>query len=120
MTPALAGAARYLFRVEIGEAADSAGVQAGVERTCEKLERHLGRLLGQEGMRALIHRARVVAARDQAELALAGGAPDTVDAAADLIAVLVGLIERYIGAPLTLQLLEELWPAMQTANNETS
>lgn len=120
MTPALAGAARTLFDVEIGGAADLDGVLAGVERTCEKLERHLGRVLGLEGTRALIGRARALAARERLGLSPAAGAPDTVDAAADLIAVLIGLIARYIGGPLTLQLLEELWPAIQTANSETS
>jgi hypothetical protein len=120
MTPALAGAARYLFTVEIGEAASPADAAAGLARTCEKLERHLGRVLGAEGIRALLHRARALAAREQAELSRAGGAPDSVEAAAVFLAILISLLARYIGGPLTLQLLGELWPAIQTGNSETS
>lgn len=137
MTPALAGAARSLFNAEIGGAAGSADIAAGVERACHKLDRHLARVVGADGMRALFHRTIALGAGEPAGLSLPGATPaqpwdrfcrllaarpraEAIENAANFIAVLIGMIARYIGGSLTLQLLEELWPATQTANNETS
>ena len=56
MTPVLARAARTLVAAELGTAATSGEVAAGAERTYEKLHRHLARVIGEAGMRALFSR----------------------------------------------------------------
>lgn len=137
MTQVLAVAARTLVAAELGGATTAAEVAAGAERACAKLHRHLARVIGEAGMRALFSRS----------LALSTGAypwlpaPDGVavdlpwrqlctqleaqapevgrDASVHVIATLVRLVARFIGDGLTLRLLGEVWPAISGPKETT-
>jgi hypothetical protein len=137
MTPVLVRAARTLVAAEIGEAATSAEVAAGTERACEKLHRHLARVIGDAGMRALFGRSLSLGRREFPWLPVQDGVsvdqpwrqlcshleaqpPEVgLDASVHVIATLVGLVARFIGDGLTLRLLGEVCPAIPGAKETT-
>jgi hypothetical protein len=85
----------------------------------EKLRRPLSTLAGTAGFRSLLMRALTLAKREAQMLdgvqvkedgSLEGLNGQETEAGAVLIAHLVGLLETFIGEPLTLRLLNDLWP----------
>ena len=123
MTPALEEAVRELLAREAG--GDEARVVEGAARACEKLSRHLSRVIGETGVRALFERSLVLlraehpwladAAAPSSEppwLRLRAGAPQagaaTTRAAVSLATTFVALLGRLIGDELVLRLLAEV------------
>lgn len=103
-------------------------------RVCEKLRCSLTAMAGLDGFRALLSRALTLAKAEFPALwavsvnrdgsienldgvsgASSGVEPDSKHAVADggviLIAQLLGLLVLFIGEGLTVQLMEDLWPA---------
>ena len=85
----------------------------------EKLRRPLSTLAGTAGFRSLLMRALTLAKREAPVLdgvqvkedgSLEGLDGEETEAGAVLIAHLVGLLETFIGEPLTLRLLNDIWP----------
>jgi hypothetical protein len=85
----------------------------------EKLRRPLSTLAGTAGFRSLLMRALTLAKREAPSLAgvhvkedgsLGGFSGEAASAGPVLIAHLVGLLETFIGEPLTLRLLSDIWP----------
>ena len=105
-------------------AADARGLEA--VRVCDKLRISLTRFAGADGFASLLRRS-VAPSRAEAPTlnrisvkpdcsmdgleALAADEPDGgLTAAAALTAHLLGLLETFIGRPLTLRLVREAWP----------
>jgi hypothetical protein len=104
---------------------DAAGFSAGFG-VCEKLRRPLTALAGTAGFHSLLSRALTLAKRESpalgaiqimAEGSLQNGvvgpgpgnhAPEAEKA---LVANLLGLLFTFIGEPLTMRLLNEIWPS---------
>ena len=85
----------------------------------EKLRRPLSIMAGTAGFRSLLMRALTLAKREAPVLdgvqvkedgSLEGLDGEETEAGAVLIAHLVGLLETFIGEPLTLRLLNDIWP----------
>jgi hypothetical protein len=85
----------------------------------EKLRRPLSIMAGTAGFRSLLMRALTLAKREAPVLdgvqvkedgSLEGLNGQETEAGVVLIAHLVGLLEIFIGVPLTLQLLNDIWP----------
>jgi hypothetical protein len=127
--PALAQAARRLLAHEAGEGSTSAQVAASAAQACQKLSHHLSRIVGDDGIRALLTRSLTLTKAEFPWLASAvsappGGspwaqlhtclekqAPDVaIDASVSLVATFIGLLGKFIGEGLTLRLLHEVWP----------
>ena len=124
----LARTAGALIAYEVGEPATSDTVAAGAARACEKVCLHLSRIVGEAGIRALFDRSWTASRSEfpwlpsadgvsfegrlsQLAGALAGQPPAAgLEATASLVATLVELLGRLIGADLTLRLLQEMWP----------
>jgi hypothetical protein len=127
LTPSLVRAAEVLLAHEAGEATGSADGAAVAIRACDKLHRHLARIVGDEGIRALIGRTLSVGRLTYPSAPRSDGVsvdvgatvgayleaqpPDLAsEASVHLIATLIGLVAKFIGDGLTLRLLRELWP----------
>jgi hypothetical protein len=91
----------------------------------EKLRHPLSRLAGTAGFRSLLMRALTLAKREVQLLdgvqvkedgSLEGLNGQETEAGAVLIAHLVGLLETFIGEPLTLRLLNDIWPDLFDAD----
>jgi hypothetical protein len=108
------------------ELADAIGT---AERTFIELGRHLSRLIGAEGYRALVARALYVAADEFPLLSsvrpaisppgrmvglrsswLRTSAVEVHGAVAATLAALLWLLEQFVGEDLTLHILREVWP----------
>ena len=137
MTTDLVRAARMLVAAEVGEVVSAADLAAGAERACEKLHRHLSRVIGDVGMRALFSRSLSLSAIAFPWLPAPEGvqvdAPwrhlctqletqsvaTGLEASVNVIATLIGLVARFIGDGLTLRLLGEVWPAINGLKEKT-
>ena len=137
MTSVLVRAARTLVAAEVGEAATAAELAVGAERACEKLHRHLARVIGEVGVRALFSRSLSVSAVAFPWLPAPEGVPADapwrhlctqietqpvaigLEASVQVIATLIGLVARFIGDGLTLRLLAEVWPAINGLKETT-
>jgi len=120
-------------------ACESRGRQAGGSEVpdafqiCEKLRVPLATLMGSTGYHALLSRALTVASREHAWLrtlrlqaagtlavpaeAAAPVTPQALAAAnAALITTLLELLVAFIGQPLTLRLVREVWPDIPLSN----
>lgn len=94
-------------------------------RVCEKLQVSLTRLAGADGFEALMRRAlalarvevpalrkiEVMPACSLFEQLGADSREGTTEAGVAIIAHLLGLLIAFIGAPLTVHLVGEIWPA---------
>ena len=128
--------ARRLLACEA--AADHAAVRDGAAAfgVCEKLSGPLGKVMGSGGYRALLSRAQALAGAEvpllrTLQINLDGslevpGEPATpldaralADAEAALLAQLLGLLHTFIGAALTAELLQEIWPRLNDLNSRT-
>lgn len=118
--------ARRLVAVEAAsQSATGAHVHEAV-RVCDKLRISLTRFAGSDGFASLLRRALTLARADVPSLQTVKLKPDcsleglgvlAVDAtnagpeaAVAITAHLLGLLETFIGKPLTLRLVREVWP----------
>ncbi len=115
--------ARRLLSYEAAEGYPSeAGISAAV-RVCEELRRPLNTLGGASGSHALLRRALTLAKAEVPCLSAAQVKPDgsldglnelpndeASEAGVMLIAQLLGLLVNFVGEPLTLRLLQGVWP----------
>jgi hypothetical protein len=125
-TPPTQNLARRLIALEAAHDPSDGLVGAAV-RTCEKLRAMLAKLAGAAGFRSLMARAKALATVEipwldsvqvRADGALEGfdaasrqhGAVEGGEAAAVVVAHLLGLLVVFIGEPLTVQLLRDAWP----------
>lgn len=128
----IADAVRTLLADEPEQARSSTRVAARAAEACEQLSRHLARLLGEMGSRALFNRSLVLTrARFPWIASVVGSAgsqpsespwtplrlsmelqdPDAVvEAYADFLSTFVQLLGRLIGDQLASHLLQEVWP----------
>ncbi len=126
----VARAARMLLTDDSQESPSR--IAARAVEACEKLSRHLARLLGEAGIRALFNRSLMLTRARFPWIANAVGAagsqpgespwtplrlsmelqepPAAVDAYADFLLTFVRLLGRLIGDQLVSHLLQEVWP----------
>jgi hypothetical protein len=119
ITPKIRNLAQRLLTLEsTAENPSDANTFAAVI-VSEKLRRPLSILAGTAGFRSLLMRALTLAKREAEVLdgvqvkddgSLEGLNGQETEAGAVLIAHLVGLLETFIGEPLTLRLLNDIWP----------
>ena len=125
-TPATQNLARRLIALEA--ARDPADGPAGAAvRACEKMRAPLAKLAGVAGFRSLLSRSLALATAEvpwlegvkvRADGSLEGfdpvgrqrGADQCGEAGVVLVAQLLGLLETFIGEPLTLGLVRDAWP----------
>ena len=135
LTPAeLANAARTLLLGDPPQAASSARVAARAVDACERLSRHLARLMGEMGSRAIFNRSLLLTRRRFPWMASVLGTaglppgespwaplraamelqdPETaVRGFAELLSTFVELLGRLIGDLFASRLLEEAWPEL--------
>jgi len=112
----------------VGESRTSDAIAAGAASACEKLCRHLARIVGETGVRALFDRSVTMSRSEFLWLPIAEGTSfaarwnelatalarqppaAALEAATRVVATLIGLVGRFVGDNLTLRLLQELWP----------
>ena len=94
-------------------------------RVCEKLRRPLVVLTGTAGFSSLFSRALTLAKHEAPMLSvvqvkgdgsLDGFEGDIIDANTVLIAYLLNLLITFIGEPLTMRLLHDVWPQLSGAD----
>jgi hypothetical protein len=119
------GLARRLLAVEAAsQSAAGSHVHEGV-RVCEKLQISVTRFAGSDGFASLLRRALALAraefpsltvklkpdgALEGCEALAAEAANGGTEGVVANIAHLLGLLETFIGRPLTLRLVREAWP----------
>jgi hypothetical protein len=121
--------ARWLLEKETGVAADPTAAPAAAEHVCQKLSRHLARLVSPAGSQAILSRALHLA---QAEFPFlegvrAGRSPEVCFEGLDehvhdvdpsevgqglraVLGTMLDLLVGFIGEDLTMRLLREVWP----------
>jgi len=109
------------------EAANRAGSDSpAAEIVCAKLSASLTRFAGVDGFLALMRRSLALARREAASLSAVRLKPDgcfegfdalaqsdTDEAAASLIANFLWLLVTFVGEPLALRLVREVWPELK-------
>jgi hypothetical protein len=124
-SPAIERLARQLTALE---AAGESVLEGGESWwPCPRLQQSLARLVGEAGLRSLMSRAltlaqaeapALVAVRVQPDGSFDGPGPAQDDEARVIVvAKLLGLLQTFIGASLTLQLVRDAWPELSV--NET-
>lgn len=124
LSPGLLDMARLLLAEERAHSLNPADA---AESTCARLRACLETLVGEEGFRVLLARAMVLAKRDAPWLApvtvsvncVLEGLPEAstdedaneaTESFATLLAHFLGLLVTFIGEPLTLRLVRDMWP----------
>jgi hypothetical protein len=115
--------AERLFADEAAAATSSDANLPAAFRVCEKLRRPLTTLAGAAGFHSLLLRALTLAKREAPSLgalqvnaagSLEGIEPNLYNQDAEggalLVAHLIGLLFTFIGEPLTLRLMHDVWP----------
>jgi len=129
MEPSLSLAQRLARRLPAVEAArkcDGDAQSHEIVRVCEKLRHSLTRLAGAEGFASLLRRALALAGANAPavksvklspdgsleglEALAADDDRDGTEAASSILAQLLGLLMTFIGEPLTLRVVREIWP----------
>lgn len=120
INPKLKDLARLLLSFEVATGHLSETKISAAFSVSEKLRRSLSTLAGIAGFRSLIMRALTLAKREAQILngvkvkddgSLEGLSDEATEADAILVNHLLALLETFIGEPLTLRLLKEIWPA---------
>lgn len=128
----IVAAARKLLAHDLAWAPSAARIAARAEAHCESLSRHLARVLGETGSRALFHRslvltrARIPWIADVTSPAAPGPGVSpwaslrismehqdprvAVEVYAAFLSTFVQLLGRLVGDPLVSRLLHEIWP----------
>ena len=127
MKPEVASAARALLATGY-DVSDSRLIAAHAATVCQLLSKHVARLVGDLGMRALFERSLYIASAsfdclrsmttDQQDgpyealrVCLEREAPEAALAAAGhVFTTFIELLERFIGERLVANLLQEVWP----------
>ena len=132
VTPAMRKLAQRLIARESARSLRN-GTGSGVVQVCDKLRGPLAKLAGVAGFRSLLTRAVALAAANEPWLKLVQVLPDGTlggfdearqkqgDAGThgdEVVAQLLGLLDTFIGEPLTLRLVSEAWP--EAAVDETN
>lgn len=118
-------AQRLLAAEAMSQSASAAHAQEGV-RVCEKLRISLTRFAGADGFTSLLRRALMLAQAEVPALQtvkvtvggrlegleelVAGAENPGIEAATAIIAHLLSLLVTFIGEPITLRLVREVWP----------
>lgn len=133
VTTPLETGARRVLEIElsaIGTASSATDVAAAIVRAWEKLDRHVARLIGTDGIRSILGRSVILGRKQFAwleseprttvatatgwpalERSLALQPPERAIAAfVSLLEIVVGLLGRFIGDDLVARLLHEIWP----------
>jgi hypothetical protein len=119
VSPEARDLARRLLSFEVSTDEVPNGDVPAVFIVSEKLRRPLSTLVGTVGFRSLLVRALTLARREAKVLcavqvkedgSLEGLNGDATHAGDVLIAHLIGLLETFIGEPLTLRLVKDAWP----------
>ena len=129
-TPNTLALARRLLDYEAALGTPSQGGLPTAFGVCEKLRRPLTALAGTAGFHSLLSRALTLAKRESPALAaiqvkadgsldrssengVVGPTPDKhdPDAGKALVATLLGLLFTFIGEPLTMRLIHDVWPS---------
>ena len=124
-------AARRLLTGQPSEGNSSKQVAERAAHACERLAKHLSRLLGETGVHMLLERSVVLASARFPWLRTTGDVEQTenrcsslrhameqqdpgsiTDAFVELLTTFVGLLQRLIGDGLVARLLNEVWPAV--------
>lgn len=117
-TPTTRELAQRLMDHEAVEAGTANSDTQAVCRVCDKLRRPLTTLTGAAGFRSLLARALTLAKKESPLLgawevksdgSLQGLNGESTQPGAVLIAQLIGLMITFIGEPLTLRLLHDVW-----------
>ena len=119
-SPTMERLARQLTALEA--AGESVAEGAGTWWACQRLQQSLVRLVGEAGLRSLTSRALTLAKAQAPALHTVRVRPDgsfegpgsTHDDEARVVIVtqLLGLLQTFIGASLTQQLLQDAWPEL--------
>lgn len=125
-SPKMQDLARHLLAYESG--ADS----SAVVRVSEKLRRPLCMLAGAAGFRSLLSRALTLAKREIDGLDAVSVKPDgsldslsglqdseVLDFGVELIAQMLGLLVTFVGEPLTLSIVQEVWPELSVGDTNS-
>jgi hypothetical protein len=121
INPKILGLAQRLLSLESPAENRSDANTFAALMVSEKLRRPLSILAGTAGFRSLLMRALTLAKREAPGLdgvqvkedgSLEGLNGEVTEAGTVLIAHLVGLLETFIGEPLTLHLLNDIWPKL--------
>ncbi len=127
-TPAIEALARRLIALESYREPSAPPTVAAV-RTCIRLRATLSKLVGMAGFCALMSRALAMAKCDAPSLAAVKMLPDgslegladadhDADAGVIVVARFLGLLATFIGEPLTLGLVNDIWPDAPGAGDE--
>jgi len=126
-SPAMRNLARRLIALEAARDDPSGAIAPGAVRVLDKLRAPLSKLAGVAGFRSLLSRALALAKAEDASLnpvqvradgSLDGSpgdwhGPDAGSGEAGgavVVAHLLGLLATFIGEPLTLRLVRDVWP----------
>lgn len=124
---AMQNLAHLLLRHEWNDSPDAATLSDAMERACDKLRRHLVKLMGPDGFTLLLVRSLTFAKTDfpwltgiqvERDGSLKGlravvEEREPAETAAGFVAVLshyLGLLVEFIGEALTLRLIQGIWP----------
>ncbi|WP_171475798.1 hypothetical protein [Frigoriglobus tundricola] len=125
VTPAIRDLARRLIALEAARDTSPGAYPSAAVRVCHRLRAPLVRLAGVAGFRSLMSRALAIAKTEVPSLAVAqvcadgrlegleGLQPDEgVESGAGdtIVARLLDLLVTFIGEPLTLRLVRDVWP----------
>jgi len=129
------GIAQRLTAYEAAESKSSEGNLAAFT-VCEKLRGPLARLSGTNGFRSLLSRALALASNEMGWLRavqikadgslespreMAGvGQEEITQGGVVLVAELLGLLATFIGEPLTLGLVREVWPRARLKDTDSN
>jgi len=129
------GIAQRLTAYEAAESKSSEGDLAAFA-VCEKLRGPLARLSGANGFRSLLSRALALASNEMGWLRavqikadgslespteMAGvGQEEITQGGVVLVAELLGLLATFIGEPLTLGLVREVWPRARLKDTDSN
>jgi hypothetical protein len=117
--------ARHLIAYESDERSISVTVPAAVQ-VCDRLRQPLSTLMGRAAFQSLLGRALTLAKREAGNLrdvkVKDDGSLEGLNGGADaaglvIVASLVALLITFIGQPLTLRLLYDVWPALPGADS---
>lgn len=129
VTPNLRKFARRLLSYELENGKSADAKDSAAFHVCEKLRGPLGKFLGLGGFRALLFRAQALASKEVPWLHAIEIKPDgslegldelegkfkasvVAEGEIILVAELLGLLITFIGAHLTLRLVQEIWPEL--------